>query len=303
MKYLSTSPSLPLVSTLFMAIAFLLLGNLFATGMDAVVKMFSTSSGIYQYLFLRQLLITICLLPFFLRQPLEVRILRRGKIQAVRANITVIGGACVFIAVTELTLATANVLFYASPVITLLLAAWWFKEKLHKDRIFNIVCCFIGVIIALRPDTAGLGILAGLGAALSIACHNLLVRFIPKSTSSISVMFWGTALSLPLITLLSVFDWQPINSEMLYLVVGSACCIFGHQMCCIIAYRKAEAGAIAIAEYSGLIFAALLGWWVFSEALDVWTMTGMVFIVAPIILQSFWEHRRAKTLNMEQLRP
>lgn len=284
-----------------MAIGFLLLGNLFATGADVFVKAFSTSSGIYQYLFLRQLLLVICLAPLFFRQPAQERVLKCARIQTIRANLIAVGGACVFVALTELSLATANVLFYASPVITLLLAAWWFKETLHKYRIFNIFCCFVGVVVALRPDTAGMGIFAGLAAAVCIACHTLLVRFIPKSTTHTSIMFWGAVLSLPLLSVLSLSDWQPLNMEMLYLVLGTAFCVSGYQLCCIVAYRKAEAGAIAVAEYSGLVFAAILGWWMFSEALEIWTVIGILLIILPIVFQSVLEHRRHTRLKKERV--
>jgi len=293
----------PVVSGLLLAISFLLIGNLFATGADVFVKAFATSSGIYQYLFLRQCLLAVCLLPFFLQLPKEARVLRRGRVQVVRANLTAIGGACVFLALTELSLATANVLFYASPVLTLLLAAWWFKEPLHKYRLFNIIFCFAGVVIALQPDSGGIGIIAGLAAALCIACHNLLVRFIPANTPTLAIMFWGTVLSIPLMGLLALFDWQPFNQSMLYLVMGSAVCVCSYQLCCIVAYRRAEAGAIALAEYSGLIFAALLGWWIFSEEIDIWISLGMLMIIAPILWQTLHEHKKqlkltaAETIN------
>ncbi len=289
-----------MVSALLLAIGFLLIGNLFATGADVFVKAFASSSGIYQYLFLRQCLLALCLLPFFLQLPKDARILRRARVQTFRANLTAIGGACVFLALTELSLATANVLFYASPVLTLLLAAWWFKEPLHKYRIFNIVFCFSGVIIALQPDSGGIGIFAGLAAALCIACHNLLVRFIPASTPTLAIMFWGTTLSIPLMGALALLDWRPLNLSMLVLVVGSAICVCGYQLCCIVAYRRAEAGAIALAEYSGLIFAALVGWWIFKEAIDIWISVGMLMIIAPILWQTIHEQKKAKALVNEE---
>ena len=252
-------------------------------------------------------------------QPKEQQVLVVARIQTLRANLIAIGGACVFIALTELSLATANVLFYTSPVITLLLAVWWFNEKLHIHRIFNILCCFVGVIVALRPDSGGLGIFAGLAAALCIASHTLLVRFIPTSTSHISIMFWSAILSLPLIFALSLLGWQPLSWDMFYLVVGTAFCVAGYQLACIVAYRKVEAGAIAVIEYSGLIFAAILGWWMFNEALEIWTVIGMALIILPIIFQTLLEHRKNKSQsgsqepsesvnedlqsNVEQLRP
>lgn len=286
-----------------LAIALLLLGSLLATGVDVFMKAYQDSGGIYQYLFLRQCLVALLLLPLFLRQSPEKKQLKGAKVQCLRANLTVIGGASAFVAVGDLSLATANVIFYTSPVITLLLAAWWFNEKLYRFRLINITLCFMGVVIALQPDSWGIGIFAGFATAICIACYNLLVRLVPNSVSTLSVMFWSATLSLPIMGGLALFNWQPWNSDLAILVVGSALCVSGYQICCIIAYRNVEAGAVAIAEYSGLVFAAIFGWLLFAEALDIWTALGILFIILPIACQSILEYRyQTKPSSSPQLK-
>lgn len=277
-----------------LGIAILLLGNILATGADVVVKLLSDAAGIYQYLFLRQLLLIAMLLPFFLKQSPAQKRPAHIRFHIIRGNLTVIGGGCVVLALMELSLATANVIFYTSPVITLLIASFWFKEPLLKHRIINILFCFGGVIVAMQPDDLGWGAAAAFLAAFCIAGYNVSVRWIPSHNSSISVMFWSCVTSVPALAVLSMFNWQPWSWDLLYLVIGTALCVGLYQICCVLAYRKAEAGAIAIAEYSGLVFAAILGWWIFSEEVDIWTAAGIAMIILPIFWQSRVEHKSQK---------
>lgn len=277
--------------TLF-AISILLLGNLLATVADGFVKEFGDAAGIYQYLFLRQILLALMIAPAFFRQTSEKRRLSHRKIHFLRGNLTVIGGACVVLALMNLSLAAANVVFYTAPVLTLLFAAILFKEKLHRHRLINIALCFAGVLIALRPDQISVGIIAAFVAAICIALYNLTVRYLPRDVPTASVMFWGCVFSIPMLGVLSVFNWQPWSSDLVFLVFGSALSVGCYQYCCVIAYRNAEAGAIAIAEYSGLVFAGILGWLWFAEVLDLWTVLGMCCIILPIMWQSKIESRK-----------
>lgn len=282
----------PSLSLLLLAFAALLLGNLFAAFADVVVKAFGSASGIYQYLLLRQVLLICMILPFFLRQTQAQRRPTAIKLHIARGNLIVVGGSCVVVAVMQLPLATANVIFYTAPIITLLLAALWLQEPLHRHRLFNLVCCLVGAAVALRPDHAGWGVLAAFAAAFVIGLYNLMVRFYPKDISTVSVMFWGAVTPLPLLAIVAAFHWQPWSMEMLYLIVGSTICVGGYQLFSTLAYRRVEAGAIAIAEYSGLIYAAILGWWLFAETLDVWTLAGITLIILPMLAQAWLEQKK-----------
>ena len=56
-------------------------------------------------------------------------------------------------------------------------------------------------------------------------------------------------------------------------------------------FRQADASAAVIAEYSGLIFAALFGYYLFNESLDIYTSMGILLIIVPIALQA-WQGKR-----------
>lgn len=273
------------------AFAVLTLGNLFATFSDVLIKVLGHSGGIYQYLLLRQLFLLFLISPFWLRQTHSAKGPGNIKVQGLRAVLGNIGGAGAVVALLYLPLATANVIFYAAPLITMLAAAWLLKEPIKKHRLIAMAIGFVGIAIAMRPEYINFAGLAALTTAFCIAGFNLSVRWLPESTSLVSTIFWTTLIAIPITASIAVFNWTEMNQELLILSAGACVCVLVYQGCCILAFRNADAdaGAVAIAEYTGLVFAALLGWGLFNEHLDHYTMVGIGLIILPIIWQSLKE--------------
>lgn len=292
-----------LMSATVIAIAWLLFGNFAGVIADVIVKQFADYSGIYQYLFIRQIMLVTLIFPLFIRQKVEKRRFESPGLQFVRGNLIVIGGACVVVTLTSLPLATAHVVFYTTPVLTLILAVAMFHEPLQKHRIINCILCFLGVIIALNPGDLGWGVVAGVTASLCVAFYNLTTRKIAGQLSSISILFWSTLCSIPALGLLSAWDWRPFTWELLWLTGGSAIAIGGYQLCCAFSYRRAEASAVSIAEYSSLVFAVVIGWAVFAENLELRTLAGIALIMAPIIWQSHKEGRKEASQDLTSKEP
>lgn len=279
-------------SVVVVALLTLILGNFFATFVDVIVKALAVDVSIYQYLFFRQFTVLLLLLPFWLKLPKERKHPGSLKVHSFRALLTNIGAPCAVVALIYLPLATANVIFYAGPMLTLVFAVILFKEKLTKQRLLVTCLGFSGVLIALRPEYMGFAGLLAFCTAFAVAGYNLSVKWLPKGSSTVNTIFWSNLLALPLISVIAVFNWQPVTQELIILSIGSCLCLMIYQSCCIIAFQKADAGAIAVAEYSGLVFAAALGWLIFNESLDMWTFIGIVLIILPIVWQSWYEHRK-----------
>lgn len=99
----------------------------------------------------------------------------------------------------------------------------------------------------------------------------------------ISTLFWTSLLSLPVAGTLAVWSWQPINASQLGLIAAGALLILVYNGLAVLAYRKAPAGEIGLAEYSGLVFVTLFGIWWFNEIPDWITAMGIMLIIAPLL--------------------
>ncbi|AQS38657.1 putative permease [Shewanella psychrophila] len=278
-----------------MAMALLVLGNLFATLTDVVVKALGNENTVFQYLWLRQVATLMLVFPFWWSQGPAQRRPGALKIHLMRAHLGIIGASCTLFALLHLSLATANVIFYAAPLLTVLAAFLWLKEEVRRQRIINAVIGFIGVMIALRPDQLQWAALVAFVVAMTITGFNLLVVKLPKTISVASVMMWTNLCALPVTSLLAMSTWQPMGGqqfqELLILGICAAITVGIYQGCVVLAFRQADASAAVIAEYSGLIFAAVFGYYLFNESLDMYTTIGILLIILPIVLQG-WQGKR-----------
>lgn len=90
-------------------------------------------------------------------------------------------------------------------------------------------------------------------------------------------------MSIPVAGVLAVLNWQPISVAELGWVILSASLILTYNGLAVVAYKKAPASQIALAEYSGLIFVAILGVWWFDEIPNWLTVIGICLILLPLI--------------------
>ncbi|PQJ64807.1 DMT family transporter [Photobacterium angustum] len=266
-----------------LGILLLIFGNLSASLSDVAVKLLNGEVHPLQYMFLRQVISLIIILPFWLSQPKPQREVGSWKINTIRAYLVLAGSSMLLVALTYLPLATANALFYAAPLLMIPLSIVLLGEYPTKGKVVATAIGFIGILIVLRPTQFHWAAIAALGTATTLALYNVLVRKLPQSQTVSSTLFWTSLLSLPVATPLAWYFWQPISLENLGLIAASALFTLGYQGCVVLAYRQSETHKIGLAEYSGLIFVALFGWIWFNESLDSLTLIGILLIVLPMM--------------------
>ncbi len=266
-----------------LALFLLVIGNLAASLSDVAVKLIEGGISPFQYMFVRQLASLLLILPFYLKQKPNKRSLKQAPITILRAHLILIGSGCMMVAVTHLPLATANAVFYAAPILMLPLSILFLNEHPPLSKILLTCFGFLGVLVVLRPDHFHWAALFALGTATTLAMFNILVRKLPSEQSVVTTLWWTTLFSLPISAVLAGFYWQPITWQELALVVASAVCILSYNGLAVLAYQKAPAGEIALAEYSGLVFVTLFGIWWFDEIPDWLTAVGIIMIVLPLL--------------------
>ncbi|TDE21698.1 DMT family transporter [Vibrio owensii] len=285
------------MSPYHLALFLLVIGNLAASLSDVAVKLIEGGISPFQYMFVRQLASLLLILPFYLKQKPNKRSLKQAPITLLRAHLILIGSGCMMVAVTHLPLATANAVFYAAPILMLPLSILFLNEHPPLSKILLTCFGFLGVLVVLRPDHFHWAALFALGTASTLAIFNILVRKLPSEQSVVTTLWWTTLFSLPISAVLAGFYWQPITWQELALVVASAVCILSYNGLAVLAYQKAPAGEIALAEYSGLVFVTLFGIWWFDEIPDWLTAIGIIMIVLPLLP---WNKR--KTLAGKQIK-
>ncbi|MGR5259506.1 DMT family transporter [Vibrio astriarenae] len=265
------------------AILLLVIANLLASFSDISLKVLNGEVPTFQYVFIRQLLSVLLLLPFWLKLPGETRMQGGCRINFLRAQFILVGSGCAMIAITHLTLATANAMFYVGPILMLPLSVILLKERPNRGKIIATLIGFLGVLIVLRPEHFHWAAIAGLGSALAMGVGNILIKRLSDDQHIISTLFWTSIMTLPLALAFALPQWAEIEWRHVGWIMAINLFVLGYHALVVIAYKKAPASQIALAEYSGLVFVTLFGVMWFDEIPDVLTLIGIALIVVPMM--------------------
>lgn len=269
--------------TISQAILLLVLANLLASLSDVSLKVLNGEVPTFQYVFIRQFISLFFILPFWLKLPKEKYHEGCCKITFWRAQFIVGGSACAMVAITHLTLATANALFYVAPLMMLPMSILLLKETPPLSKYIATGIGFIGVLIVLRPDQFHWAAIFALGSALTMAVCNIFIRRLPPEQHLISTLFWTTVMTLPVAFLLALMQWQNVSWTNILWIVAINIFVLGYHALVVIAYKKSAVSNIALAEYSGLAFVTLFGILWFDEVPDFLTAIGILLIVIPMM--------------------
>jgi drug/metabolite transporter (DMT)-like permease len=199
-------------------------------------------------------------------------------------------------ALKELSLAKAYALFFVAPILIAIMSVPLLGERVGRTQWLVIAIGFAGVLIVLKPETRGFGLagtLAVLCTALCYALSSVLVRILGRTDSTQSMMFWMTGMLSVGATALALPNWQPIQREHYWIILGVAFTGAIGQWGVTEAFKRAPAASVAPLEYSGLAWVMLIDFFVWA-AIPTWTtLAGAAVIIGSGLYLLRFEARRA----------
>ena len=201
---------------------------------------------------------------------------------AARIAVTLLNGTLGAYAFSVLPLAEAYAVFFLMPLLISALAVPLLGEPMDLPRSAAIFAGLIGVVVALRPGEAELGL--GHLAALSAATMGALNYVIIRKTSGVEQP--GVILLYPTIALVVATGmampwlWVPMTPGQIGLTFLMAVELFLGGYAIVAAYRRAPAIVVAPMQYSQIFWAAVLGWLLFGEVIGLATALGIAIIIA-----------------------
>ena len=202
--------------------------------------------------------------------------------QALRGT-CVIASAFLFITgLRHLTLADAIAVSFTGPLFITALAPLVLGEKVGWRRWLAVLVGFAGVLLMLRPGSAGLqwAIIFPLGAAVCGGLRDLITRRISGTETTVAVLAVTTTVVLLAGLATAPFvDWVPPRSADIPFFAASGALIAVAHTLMIEAFRRGEAALVAPFKYSSILWATLIGFFMFGEQPDPWAIAGAVIIV------------------------
>ena len=221
---------------------------------------------------------------------------KRIDSHALRSIAGTIAMFCNFAAYTYLPLADATAISFAAPLFVVILAALMLAERVHIYRWSAVLVGFVGVLIIASPEaslsrSALYGALFALTGAGLTAVAMIFLRRMSAYEHSITIAFYFmlTSAAVSLTTLAFGWNW-PSPWEAVILVLTGLSGGVG-QLFLSFSYRYGEASVLAPFDYAAMIWAVVLGYFLFGElpAAQVW-LGGAIVIAAGLLI--LWRERK-----------
>lgn len=280
-------------------IGFMMGGMFLLALMDAVAKwLVEDNISPIQILAIRSwIIISIMLVLLWSRKEFYALKTKRPLAHGARGLLGFLAPFCFFHALKVLPLADASVVFFSSTFILTALSALVFKERVGIHRWGAVVTGFTGVLIAMDPQGDG-ELSAYLLVLLSAFVYTLLIisgKRLSENDSVMSLVFSFNLMMGVVSTLLLPFVWQTLSTTALSIILLLSLLAMGGHYSLTTAFSKAQVSAIAPFEYSSLLWAALLGYLIWSDIPLFRVWIGASIIVASglyVIYRESLQHRK-----------
>jgi drug/metabolite transporter (DMT)-like permease len=215
-----------------------------------------------------------------------------------------------FAALARLPLMDATAISFASPFITVMLAAVILKERVRRYRWTAIVIGLVGVVVMMWPylDIKGtitlgtaertIGAICALTAAFLNAGTVIQTRRLTESETTSAIVFYFSLICALAGLATLPFGWSaitPADFVMLSMIgiIGGMSHLFLTEC-----YRHAPASVVAPFDYTAMIWAFLLGYFVFGELPSIYVYVGSTIVVA-CGLFVLWRERQINTAEIK----
>jgi drug/metabolite transporter (DMT)-like permease len=212
-----------------------------------------------------------------------VSVTKKPWMQGARSLLLFGSTICNFLALQHLQLAQTMSIMFLVPLVIALLAGPLMNEWVGPRRLAAIGVGFVGILLVARPGFGGIhpAALFSVGAVFCNAAYVMLTRVLAAHDSSSTTMFYSGFAGVILLTPLLPFVWvQPQDGLVLavMLLIG-ACGALGHWLF-ILAFRRAPASILAPFGYAQIIVMIALGYVIFGDVPDGWTLCGASIVIA-----------------------
>ena len=269
------------ISTTIIGIIFAILAYFSFSLLDAIQKTAVIYNSVFQILFLKYFF------TLFLSKAESIRKkniyfyqTQNIKLQIIRSFLSIIESGCFVLSFRYLTLADAHSIGSLTPVIVVGLSAIFLREKVSPKTWIAIFFGFLGVLIIMRP---GLSIfdsksLIPLVAAFFLSLYQILTRKASEYDPSETSLFYTSIVGIISMSFLVPFFWQPMQSFSYLLFVGIGIFFSFGIYFQIIALSYSKASIVQPFHYTLILWAIILGYLVYDDIPDIFTITGAIII-------------------------
>ena len=283
-------------------IALVLLSTVFLGCSDATAKYLSQTLPPIEITWIRFLVFAMIMVPAMVPgSPLYAMRTDRVGMQMIR-GVMLLASSMFFISgLRYLPIAEASATGFVAPLFVTALSIFFLGEKVGLRRWLATAVGLLGVLIILRPGSSAFhpAAIFPLISALSWACTLILTRMMSGKDRAITTMAYSAIAGVAVVSLLVPFVWVTPTWHGIFFGVLIGIASTAGQWIVVLAFRYADASVLAPFSYTQLLVVSILGFLLFGEVPDAWTITGAAFIVASGLYTAHRERIRQSQLPVQ----
>ena len=266
----------------FRGIRWMILAALFFAGILSCGRALGGRFGAFEIVVIQTAFATLLMVPWLLRGGFAKLRTRRAVVYGLRAVVSMVAMVTMFLALQTLPVADATALLFSAGLFTVLFAAIALREAVGAKRWVALVVGFAGALIIIRPGFAQFSwaLVLMVVCALTFGAANMLTRSLATTEDANSVVFYNYFLMGLLALPPAIAEWRmPEWGDTPVIVILGIVTLLAQQ-CFTRSFVFAPPAIVMPAYYLQLPFAAVIGFFAFDEAPDVWVWLGAGVICA-----------------------
>ena len=225
----------------------------------------------------------------------------KGNISGIffRSFFGLLGVILNFYAISELnSISDASLLNKLSPFFAMIFSILILKEKAKKAEWLIVMLAFVGAVFVIKPSMSP-DVIPALAGAFGGMFAGLAYTFVRKVTTngtdgSVVVFAFSLFSTLALLPI-TLIEFQPMSGlQIFYLIMAGVSAAVG-QYCITFAYKFAPAKEISVFDYTQVIFAAILGYFILGQKIDIFSVIGYIIIISAAVIR--WRYNLKKVEN------
>lgn len=274
-------------------VLFMLLGAALLSTMNGVVRHIGQDLHPFEVAFFRNLFGGLALIPYIIYRGTAQLKSGRPRLLFLRGIIGAISMLAWFYGLATVPIAQATALSFVGIVFASIGAVIFLGEAMGVRRWAAVAISFTGALVMLRPGFSeiSLGAIMVLFSSAAWGLGVLVVKTLARTDSPVCIVAWTSVSLIVLTAAPALLFWQwPDGRQLALLILIGVLASAGH-IAVTKALQLAQATVVMPLDFTRLIWAGLIGVFVFAEIPDIWTIAGAILIAVSVAYISVRETR------------
>ena len=250
--------------------------------MHTLIKSMSGELHPFEIAFFRVFLGLFVLAPILFRDRFASLRTSNIKLHALRGVLNVAAMLSFFYGLSITPLAQVTALGFSAPLFASVLAVLFLGEVIRIRRWTAIILGFVGTLVILRPGVidVGLGPILIVVSSAIWAVALMVIKVLTRTDSSVTITLYASIFLSPLVLVAAFPFWQMPTWEQLMVLFVLAAFGTAAQTLMNQSLKLADTSVVMPMDFTRLVWAAMLGFFIFGEVPDIFTWIGGVMIFA-----------------------